>query len=169
MTLDGGDPGGRRKVVDRGWALNEASLEKGPRLGCSTSLSRSTVARCPRSAATAFWCPTPDRLDGIRISLPAARWCGRRSKRSWWYSNNAALFARPMVTSPDSTVAVEIEASGTHRWCSAMVATWCLPAGAGTGHPQRQTGEMDPAGQCTAFTDRLVRKFRLPVTGWRGQ
>lgn len=114
------------EVVDRGWALNEASLEKGPRLGCSASLSRSTVARCPRSAATAFWCP-PRPARRHTHSLPAARWCGRRSKRSWWYPTT------PTHCSPGRWSPAPIppwpsrsRLPGTTRWCSAMaVATWC--------------------------------------------
>ena len=44
--------------------------------------------------------------------------------------NNAhALFARPMVTSPDASIAIEIEADGHDAWCSATVAArcWCRP------------------------------------------
>lgn len=85
--------------------------------------------------------------------------------------NNAhALFARPMVTSPDSTVAVEIEASGHDAlvFCDGR-RDMVLPAGARL----EVTRSAKPVKwirlDSAPFTDRLVRKFRLPVTGWRGQ
>ena len=86
--------------------------------------------------------------------------------------NNAhALFARPMVTSPDA-VDRHRDRGGraTMRWCSATAAArWWCPAGGRLevtrcGTPLKWV-RLDSA----PFTDRLVRKFRLPVTGWRGQ
>ena len=89
--LPGGGPDDARRrgarttasIIDQGWALNEASLEKGPRLGVLGVVSRSTAGRCRRSAATGCWCrrrpgPPPTR------SPRAARWCGRIWRRSWW-------------------------------------------------------------------------------------
>ncbi len=72
------------RLRDRGWALNEASLEKGPGSGCSGWCWRSTAARCPRSAATGCWSPL--RPGRRRTRSPrAGRSCGRTWRRSWWY------------------------------------------------------------------------------------
>ena len=126
--------------------------------------------RCRRSAATACWC----RLRRVR-----RRTRSPRAGRSLWpdleailvVPNNAhALFARPMVTSPDAAIAIEIEASGHDAlvFCDGR-REMVVPAGGRLevtrcGTPLKWV-RLDSA----PFTDRLVRKFRLPVTGWRGQ
>src|SRR5215218_440133 len=115
------------EIIDRGWALNEASLEKGPRLGV---------------------------LEAVLV-VP----------------NNAhALFARPMVTSPDASIAIEVDARGHDAlvFCDGR-REMVVPAGGRLevtrcGTPLKWV-RLDSA----PFTDRLVRKFRLPVKGWRGQ
>ncbi len=81
-----------------------------------------------------------------------------------------ALFARPLVVSPNSTLAVELQ----DRAGNAGV-LWC---------DGRRSRELPPGGRIEVrrgpipvflarlskgtFTDRLVAKFSLPVTGWRG-
>ncbi len=80
-----------------------------------------------------------------------------------------ALFARPLVVSPSSVLAVEVLAPSPP---ALMVCdgrrTRELPPGSRIevtkgSHPLRL------ARLATApFTDRLVAKFQLPVTGWRG-
>src|SRR5580692_6499284 len=92
-----------------------------------------------------------------------------------------ALFARPIVVSPRSVIAVELvdgrgEASG-HEADHAVI--WCdgrrklrLPPGArievrrGTLPVLLARVHGDPRGE---FTGRLVAKFGLPVKGWRGR
>jgi NAD+ kinase len=97
-----------------------------------------------------------------------------------------ALFAGPMVVSPRSVLAAEVigaggglsEASGAVLWCDGRRKVH-LPPGArievrrGT-RPvllaRLDTGAGEGAAESGApFTDRLVRKFGLPVTGWRGR
>jgi NAD+ kinase len=80
-----------------------------------------------------------------------------------------ALFARPLVTAPTYTIVVEVEAH------SAPGVLTC---------DGRRTFELAPGARIVittsdvaitlgrvhneSFTDRLVNKFDLPVTGWRG-
>ena len=81
-----------------------------------------------------------------------------------------ALFAKPLVIAPEHTVAVELleRTNGTGiLWCDGR-RSHDLPAGARvvvrrSEHPVR-LARLHPA----SFTDRLVKKFRLPVEGWRG-
>lgn len=81
-----------------------------------------------------------------------------------------ALFARPLVVAPEATVAIEVLArtDGTGiMWCDGR-RSHDLPPGARvvvrkSSQPVR-LARLHPA----PFTDRLVRKFQLPVTGWRG-
>ncbi|MCG7597702.1 NAD kinase [Mycobacterium sp. C3-094] len=169
MTLDvtvwsGGE------LLDRGWALNEASLEKGPRLGVL-----GVVLEVDGRPVSAFGC------DGVLVSSPTGSTAYAFSAGGpvLWpdleaiivVPNNAhALFARPMVTSPNALIAIEIEAGGHDAlvFCDGR-REMVLPAGSRLevtrcGTPLKWV-RLDSA----PFTDRLVRKFRLPVTGWRGQ
>ena len=169
MTLDvavrvGGE------VLHRGWALNEASLEKGPRLGVL-----GVTVEIDGRPVSSFGC------DGILVSTPTGSTAYAFSAGGpvVWpdleailvVPNNAhALFARPMVTSPDSMVAVEIEASGHDAlvFCDGR-RDMAVPAG-GRLEVTRSAKPVKWIRLDSApFTDRLVRKFRLPVTGWRGQ
>ena len=81
-----------------------------------------------------------------------------------------ALFAKPLVVGPEHAVAIEVleRTNGTGvLWCDGR-RSHDLPPGARvvvrrSERPVR-LARLHPA----AFTDRLVRKFRLPVEGWRG-
>ncbi|HUE33559.1 MAG TPA: NAD kinase [Mycobacterium sp.] len=160
----------RGRIIDRGWALNEASLEKGPRLGVL-----GVVVEIEGRPVSTFGC------DGVLVSTPTGSTAYAFSAGGpvLWpdleailvVPNNAhALFGRPMVTSPDATVAIEIEATGHDAlvFCDGR-REMLIPAGGRLevkrcGTPVRWA-RLDSA----PFTDRLVRKFRLPVTGWRGK
>ena len=157
------------KITHRGWALNEASLEKGPRLGVL-----GVVLEVDGRPVSAFGC------DGVLVSTPTGSTAYAFSAGGpiLWpdlesilvVPNNAhALFARPMVTSPDASIAIEVEASGYDAmvFCDGR-REMVVPAGGRLevtrcGTPLKWI-RLDSA----PFTDRLVRKFQLPVTGWRG-
>ncbi len=111
MTLDVAVRAGG-ELLDRGWALNEASLEKGPRLGVL-----GVVLEVDGRPVSSFGC------DGVLVSSPTGSTAYAFSAGGpvLWpdleailvVPNNAhALFARPMVTSPEALIAIEIEASG---------------------------------------------------------
>ena len=172
MDSAGGDglEGAGGDLLDRGWALNEASLEKGPRLGVL-----GVVLEVDGRPVSAFGC------DGVLVSTPTGSTAYAFSSGGpvLWpdleailvVPNNAhALFARPMVTSPAAHIAIEIEAAGHDAlvFCDGR-REMLVPAGGRLevtrcGTPLKWV-RLDSA----PFTDRLVRKFRLPVTGWRGQ
>ena len=169
MTLDivvraGGE------VLDHGWALNEASLEKGPRLGVL-----GVVLEVDGRPVSKFGC------DGVLVSTPTGSTAYAFSAGGpvLWpdleailvVPNNAhALFARPMVTSPDATIAIEIEAGGHAAlvFCDGR-REMLVPAGGRLEVTRCSTPLKWIRLDSAPFTDRLVRKFRLPVTGWRGQ
>jgi NAD+ kinase len=157
------------ELVDRGWAINEASLEKGPRLGVL-----GVVLEVDGRPVSAFGC------DGVLVATPTGSTAYAFSAGGpvVWpdleailvVPNNAhALFARPMVTSPEACIVIEVDRDGHDAmvFCDGRRAME-VPAGARLkvircGTPVRWV-RLDSA----PFTDRLVRKFRLPVTGWRG-
>jgi NAD+ kinase len=81
-----------------------------------------------------------------------------------------ALFARPLVVSPRSVVAIEVlpDTPPAALSCDGR-RTMDLPNGARI-EIRRGTSPVRFARlHLTPFTDRLVTKFDLPVTGWRGR
>ena len=81
-----------------------------------------------------------------------------------------ALFARPMVVSPTSKLAVEVlartEGAGV-LWCDGRRAV-DLPPGARIEVVRGATPVRLVRLQEEKFADKLVAKFGLPVEGWRG-
>ncbi|MEB3981826.1 NAD kinase [Mycobacterium sp. 663a-19] len=160
--------GGR--IIDRGWALNEASLEKGLRLGVL-----GVVVEIEGRPVSTFGC------DGVLVSTPTGSTAYAFSAGGpvLWpdleailvVPNNAhALFGRPMVTSPDATIAIEIEAGGNDAlvFCDGR-REMLVPAGGRLEVTRCATQVKWARLDSAPFTDRLVRKFKLPVTGWRGK
>jgi NAD+ kinase len=81
-----------------------------------------------------------------------------------------ALFARPLVVGPESVLAVELlerTSASAVLWCDGRRGVTLAPGGrvvaTKSDHPLR-LARLHPG----PFTDRLVQKFSLPVTGWRG-
>lgn len=159
--------GGR--VTAHGWALNEISLEKGPRLGVL-----GVVVEIDGRPVSAFGC------DGVLVSTPTGSTAYAFSAGGpvLWpdleailvVPNNAhALFGRPMVTSPDATIAIEVEADGHDAlvFCDGR-REMLIAAGSRIEVKRCDTAVKWARLDSAPFTDRLVRKFRLPVTGWRG-
>jgi NAD+ kinase len=158
------------RVVEQGWALNEVSLEKGPRLGVL-----GVVVEIEGRPVSAFGC------DGVLVSTPTGSTAYAFSAGGpvLWpdldailvVPNNAhALFGRPMVTSPDATIAIETEADGHDAlvFCDGR-REMLIPAGSRLEVKRCGTPVKWARLDSAPFTDRLVRKFRLPVTGWRGK
>jgi NAD+ kinase len=158
------------EVINRGWALNDASLEKGPRLGVL-----GVVLEVDGRPVSTFGC------DGVLVSTPTGSTAYAFSAGGpvLWpdleallvVPNNAhALFARPMVTSPDAVIAIEIEADGHDAivFCDGR-REMLVPAGGRLEVRRCEVSVKWARLDSAPFTDRLVRKFRLPVTGWRGR
>lgn len=156
--------------IDSGWALNEVSVEDESHLGVLD-----VVLEVDGRPVEAFGC------DGVLVSTPTGSTAYAFSAGGpvMWpeleailvVPNNAhAIFARPLVTSPDSRVAVETQRGGHDAfvYCDGR-RTLHLPAGGRVevvrGAEPLQWVRLDSA----PFADRLVRKFDLPVTGWRGR
>ena len=158
------------QVIRREWALNEMSLERGRRFGVL-----GVVVEIEGRPVSAFGC------DGVLVSTPTGSTAYAFSAGGpvLWpdleailvVPNNAhALFARPMVISPDATVAIEIDADGHDAlaFCDGR-REMPVPAGSRLEVSRCATPVKWARLDSAPFTDRLVRKFRLPVTGWRGQ
>ena len=85
-------------------------------------------------------------------------------------SNAHALFARPMVTSPRSRIAIEIDKAGRSAiaLCDGR-RSFDVPAGARVEVVRSERSVQWVRIDSEPFADRLVTKFKLPVTGWRGR
>ena len=158
------------KEVYRTWALNEATVEKNAR-----ERMLEVVVEVDGRPLSSFGC------DGIVISTPTGSTAYAFSAGGpvVWPSVDAllmvplsahALFARPLVISPNSLVAVEVlkRSAGTGvLWCDGRRSTE-LPAGARVEVRKSDKSVRLARLRQGPFTDRLVRKFSLPVEGWRG-
>lgn len=158
------------EVIYETWALNEATVEK-----ASRERMLEVVIEVDGRPLSSFGC------DGVVMSTPTGSTAYAFSAGGpvVWPSLEAlllvplsphALFARPLVVGPDSALAVEVldRTQGTGvLWCDGR-RTHDLPPGA------RVVVRRSPVPVRLArlsqgpFTDRLVNKFNLPVSGWRG-
>ncbi|HEY6421671.1 MAG TPA: NAD kinase [Pseudonocardiaceae bacterium] len=156
-------------TVARTWALNEASVEKSRR-----ERILEVVLEVDRRPVSGFGC------DGVLCATPTGSTAYAFSAGGpiVWPdvdalvvvpSNAHALFARPLVVSPDSVVAVETDPHGhTAVLCCDGRRTFELPAGARVEVIRGATPIRLVRLNDRSFTDRLVHKFELPVQGWRG-
>lgn len=158
------------KEVYRTWALNEATVEKSAR-----ERMLEVVVEVDGRPLSSFGC------DGIVMSSPTGSTAYAFSGGGpvVWPSVDAllmvplsahALFARPLVISPNSLLAVEVlqrSAGAGVLWCDGRRSTE-LPVGARV--EVRKSDKPVKLARLSQgpFTDRLVRKFSLPVEGWRG-
>jgi NAD+ kinase len=158
------------KEVYRTWALNEATVEKSAR-----ERMLEVVVEVDGRPLSSFGC------DGIVVSTPTGSTAYAFSGGGpvVWPSVDAllmvplsahALFARPLVISPNSIVAVEVlqrSAGAGVLWCDGRRSTE-LPVGARVEVRKSEKPVRLARLSQGPFTDRLVRKFSLPVEGWRG-
>jgi NAD+ kinase len=163
-TLDG-------RPLGTGWALNEVSVEKGAR-----ERMLDVVVEVDGRPLSRWGC------DGVVVATPTGSTAYAFSAGGpiVWPAVEAmlvvpvsahALFARSMVVSPSSMVAMEVQPSGT----DAVLAfdgrrTIALPHGS---RVEVRRGALPVLLARTTrqrtFTDTLVEKFDLPVDGWRGR
>src|ERR1700750_1211981 len=149
------------KVTARGWALNEASLEKGPRLGVLGA-----VIEVDGRPVSAFGC------DGVLVSTPtgSTAWAFSAGGPVLWPDleailgvphNAHALVARPMVTSPGASIAIEIERNGHDAlvFCDGR-REMVVPAGGRVEVTRCGTPVKWARLDSAPFTDRLVRTLR---------
>jgi len=180
------------------WALNEATVEKAARermLDLVTEVDGRPLSRWGCDGVV-FATPTGSTAYAFSAGGPVV-WPDVEALLLVPISAHA-LFAGPMVVSPESVLAAEVigatgsqgEVSGAVLWCDGR-RTVDLPPGArvevrrgaqpvllarlrGIAGPDGAgpdgAGHGGPGADIGAsFTDRLVAKFGLPVAGWRGR
>jgi NAD+ kinase len=161
VTVDG-------RPTAYGWALNEASVEK-----ASRERMIDVVLEIDGRPLTSFGC------DGVLCASPTGSTAYAFSAGGpvVWPAVEAllvvptsahALFARPLVIAPDSTIDVVVSELGPDGLLSCDGhRTVPLPAGARVTVRRGQRPVRLARVHPRSFTDRLVAKFQLPVTGFR--
>ena len=154
-------------VIAREWALNEASVEKTSR----QKMLELVVAVDGRPLSR--W-----GGDGVVMATPTGSTAYAFSAGGpvVWPEVEAlllvplsahALFARPLVVAPTSTLAVDVVSPTGALWCDGR-RTFDLPPGARIEVRRGREPVLLARLHSAPFTDRLVAKFALPVRGWRG-
>ena len=157
--------------VARDWALNEATVEKAnpgrmlvvavevdgrplSAFGCDgvvMATSTGSTAHAFSAGGPVVW-PDVDAMLLVPVSAHA-------------------LFARPLVVGPGSVLALEIlarSATAGTRSCDGARGR-DLPVGSRVEVRRSPVPVRLARLSLAPFTDRLVRKFALPVAGWRGR
>lgn len=156
-----------KKIIDQGWALNEISIERK-----STTMAELFVQIDDRPLSR--W-----GCDGIICATPTGSTAYAFSAGGpvLWPEVQAmvllpiaahALFAKPMVIAPSSTIGITIESSDGSLSADALRKIELEK----NDHIEisKNSDQVILAHlKSTIFTDRLVAKFKLPIEGWRGE
>lgn len=157
------------QVMTTSWALNDVTVEKAARERVLDVVVEVDGRPLSRWGGDGVICATPTGSTAYAFSAGGpVVWPSVEALLVVPISAHA-LFARPLVISPDSRVAIEIGAT---------------PSGAVVFGDGRRTIDVEAHDRIeigrgvlpvrlvrlrtAPFTDRLVEKFRLPVRGWRG-
>ena len=154
----------------RSWALNEVTVEKSAR-----ERMLEVVLEVDSRPLSSFGC------DGVLVATPTGSTAYAFSAGGpvIWPNVEAlmliplsahALFARPLVVGPKTELAIEVlrrSAGSGVLWCDGR-RTFDLGPGSRVQVAQSAKSVAMVVLEDTPFADRLVRKFSLPVTGWRG-
>ncbi len=155
------------EVIATGWALNEFTIERShaqmvelfvqiddrplSRWGCDGVICATPTG----STAYAFSAGGPvvwPEVEAI-VVLPLAA---------------HALFSRPMVISPESSIVIDIESREAMIAADGMRKTPLLSGDRVI--IRKATARVEILHiESAVFTDRLVAKFKLPIEGWRGE
>ena len=179
-------------VAARTWALNEATVEKAARERMIELVTEVDGRPLSRWGCDGVVCATPTGSTAYAFSAGGPIVWPEVEALLLVPISAHALFAGPMVVSPQSVLAVEVlgtsagptPAPPEREIVAPAGVMWCdgrrrvdLAPGA---RVEVRRGEVPVrlarlavadgrAGAGAPFTDRLVAKFGLPVAGWRGR
>jgi NAD+ kinase len=183
-------------VIASNWALNEATVEKAARERMVEVVTEVDGRPLSRWGCDGVVCATPTGSTAYAFSAGGPVVWPEVEALLMVPISAHALFARPMVVSPNAVLAIEVivgtgrvtehgpgeavagETSGAVLWCDGRrrvdlqagdrveVRRGSRPVLLARLHGPGVDGPPDGGGP---FTDRLVAKFGLPVAGWRGR
>jgi NAD+ kinase len=157
-------------MLTESWALNEVSVEKINRERMLEVLVDVDGRPLSRYGCDGVVCATPTGSTAYAFSAGGPVVWPEVEALLLVPISAHALFSRPLVTAPTSTIMITVEpyASGAMMSCDGR-RTFDLPPGARVtvrrGELPVRVARLRPR----PFTDRLVAKFGLPVIGWRAQ
>ncbi len=159
------------------WALNEATVEKAARERMVEVITEVDGRPLSRFGCDGVVCSTPTGSTAYAFSAGGPVVWPEVEALLMVPISAHALFAPPLMVSPQSVLAIELiagyETSGAVLWCDGRRKV-DLPSGA---RVEVRRGALPvllarletPGARGGRFTDRLVAKFGLPVAGWRGR
>ncbi|CAB4344023.1 unannotated protein [freshwater metagenome] len=155
------------KEVAIGWALNEVTIERGAN-GMLQLFVQIDGRPLSRWGCDGLICSTPTGSTAYAFSAGGPVVWPEVEALVLLPISAHALFAKPMVVSPQSEIVVDLESDGAILLGDSL-RSFPLKRG------DRVTVTKDSQAVALAhlnesvFTDRLVAKFKLPVEGWRGE
>lgn len=157
------------QVVAQTWALNEMSLEKSIRERMIDVLVEVDQRPLSRWGCDGVVCATPTGSTAYAFSAGGPVVWPEVEALVVVPLSAHALFARPLVVSPRSVVAMELHGAGPAAvlWADGRRSIEVPPSARIEVRSSRQPVRLARIISGT-FTDRLVAKFSLPVAGWRG-
>ncbi|MEV6929894.1 NAD kinase [Dactylosporangium sp. NPDC051485] len=158
------------RPVGNSWALNEVTVEKGAREKMLELLVEVDGRPLSRYGCDGVVCATPTGSTAYAFSAGGPIVWPELEALLLVPISAHALFSRPLVISPDSTITINVEPFTSFALLSC---------------DGRRVMDLAPGSTVTvrrgalpvrvvrlrerSFTDRLVAKFGLPVEGWRHQ
>jgi len=155
------------KVIESGWALNEVLVERNDHqmIDLFVQIDHSPLSR--------WWC------DAVICATPTGSTAYAYSAGGpvVWPEVDAlvllplaahALFSKPMVVSPNSEIAIDLESDSADLNADGIRRTKLQKNDRvvlTSDNEDVLLAHIKPA----TFTDRIVAKFKLPVEGWRGE
>ncbi len=158
------------KQVASSWAVNDASVEKTSRERMIEVIVEVDGRPLSRWGGDGVVCATPTGSTAYAFSAGGPVVWPEVQALLLVPISAHALFARPLVVAPSSVLAVELAPGGSDGvvWCDGRRTVALAPSD--RVEVRRGAEPLRLARLSYApFTDRLVRKFDLPVEGWRGR
>jgi NAD+ kinase len=156
------------RVVDS-WALNEVSVEKGERAQMLELLVDVDGRPLSRYGCDGVICATPTGSTAYAFSAGGPVVWPEVEALLLVPISAHALFSRPLVTAPTSTLSITVDPFTTFAvLCCDGRRVYDLPPGARVTVQRGALPVRIVRLKARTFTDRLVAKFALPVEGWRG-
>ncbi|HWA64788.1 MAG TPA: NAD kinase [Mycobacteriales bacterium] len=152
------------------WALNDVSVEKDSREHMVNLILEIDGRPLSRWGCDGLVCATPTGSTAYAFSAGGpVVWPSVQAVLVVPISAHA-LFARPLVVSPDSTVAIELADSTSTAvlFCDGRRSRPLQPGDRLEILPSKEPVRLVRL-RSAPFTDRLVEKFKLPVQGWSGR
>jgi NAD+ kinase len=157
------------QLVARSWALNEVTVEKGAREKMLEVLVDVDGRPLSRYGCDGVVCATPTGSTAYAFSAGGPVVWPEVEAMLLVPISAHALFSRPLVTAPTSTIRIMVDPYTTYALlcCDGRRVVDIAPGASVTvrrGELPVHVVRLRPR----PFTDRLVAKFALPVDGWRG-